>query len=291
MPYIFISHSSRDNDVTRFVADHLTDAGFETWVDLDSIKSGDLWLRSIEKAVRECSIFVILLSKQSRDSEWCERETLLAMDLRKPLFIAILEDMPLPLHLINRQFTDFRQDKDQGVKKLIVAIRREMKRIEADKKQSKQPAALSPKPDEDNFFKYLEQLPGEEHNALIARDLYRWALSEADDVAFGGRITPGFHARIQINSDSVTVFSVWAYSKQPAAQVQLEYIMKHPPYDHKQQRQSTLSSLNNLMNDPFLEEKVDRRPTLPFDEGLNTAEKLESFKQIMQEIFDNLRSN
>ncbi len=290
MPYIFISHSSRDTDVTRFVADHLVEAGFETWVDLDSIKSGDRWLRSIEKAVRECHIFVILLSRQSRDSEWCERETLLAMDLRKPLLIVLLKDMPLPLHLINRQFTDFRQDRDEGIKKLIVAIRHEMERIEVDQKQSHQPAALSPKPDEDNFFQYLEQLPGEEHNALIARDLYRWALNEADSVEFGGKITPGFHVRIQIKDDTVTIFSVWAYPKQPAAQVQLQYLIDYTPYDQESQRQATLSSLNNLMDDPFLEEKADRRPTLPFDEGFNTAEKLESFKQIMREIFDNLRS-
>lgn len=293
MTYIFLSHSSKDNELTRFLADELIRAGFDVWVDFESIRSGDLWLRSIEQAVRGCSVFVIVLSKASRDSEWCERETLLAMDLKKPLQIAMIEDMPLPLHLINRQFTDFRADHKQGVKKLVSALRRDLKKLaEAEEtgKTPQQPKLLSPEPDKDNFFKYMEQLPGEESNALIARDLYRWAKTCADSVEFGGKITPGFHAKVRVSDGEVTVMSVWAYPRQPAAQVQFQYFMPYPPYDNLAMRRSTLQSLRKLSEDGFLDEQADRRPTLAFNTALNTAEKLETFKQIMEEIMNNLRS-
>ena len=149
---------------------------------------------------------------------------------------------------------------------------------------------LSPLPDSDNFFKYLTKRPGGKQNALLAKDLYAWAKTNADSVEFGGKITPGFHARVQVDEDEFTVFSVWAYPNRPAVQVQFQYLMDYPPYDDAKLRRSTLQSLSKLIEEPVLEDKADRRPTFPLKDLFDTAEKLELFKQIMQEIIDNLRS-
>ncbi|GAB4515512.1 MAG: hypothetical protein OHK0046_19200 [Anaerolineae bacterium] len=107
---------------------------------------------------------------------------------------------------------------------------------------------------------------------------------------FGGKITPGFHARVQVGGQDLTVFSVWAYSKLPAAQVQFLYLAEYPPYDNADLRRSTLRSLNGLMEPPLVDDKADRRPTFPLIKALDTADKLETFKQVMSEIMDNLRS-
>lgn len=291
---VFLSHSSQDNDITRFVADELSRAGLDVWVDFDNIQSGDRWLKTIENGLQESRVFALLLSKASRDSEWCERETLLAMDAKKPIQVARIEDMPLPLQLANRQYIDFVRHPAAAVKKLALAVRRDLaklKQAEDTNSEIRRPKSLSPDPDQDNFFKYLAQLPGEESNALIARDLYRWAKKSADSLEFSGKITPGFHARVRMGDEEALVLSVWAYPRQPAVQVQFQYFMKYPPYDDTAMRVSTLKSLNRLCSDsPLLDEQADRRPTLPFDPSLNSADKLEVFKQIMDEVMDNLRS-
>lgn len=282
--HIFISHSSRDNAFTRFLADSLTLAGFDVWVDFDDITSGDRWVQTIQKAVEDCESIIVVMSRAARDSEWVERESLLAMDLGKRLYIALIEDMPLPLHLLNRQFTDFRNPDDkprqQTARKLAAALRKSPPRTS--------PKKLSAEPDRDNFFKYLEQLPGA-NNAVIARDLYRWAKDYADTVEFGGKITPCFHARVQLGDQQVIVFSVWAYARQPAVQVQFQYLMDHQPYDDARLRKSTLWSLNRVAPRPLMNDQAHRRPTIPL-ESLARGENLAQFKQIMAEIIDNLRS-
>lgn len=281
MTYIFISHSTKDNEFARYLDGALEDAGFQVWVDLDSINPGDRWLATIQTAIEQCAAMVVVMSKAGRDSEWVEREALLAMDLKKTIHTALIEDMPLPLHLINRQYTDFREDRDAAVEQLVEAL------WELDRSAVPRKRPLSPLPNQDNFFDYLAQL-GEE-NALIARDLYRWSQDQGYTVEFGGKITPGFHVRVQIGDVELTVFSVWAYPRQPAAQVQFQYLAGYPPYDSITLRRSTLKSLNRLVEEPFIEEKADRRPTLPLS-ALNSAENLETFKQIVAEIIDNLRS-
>ena len=288
MTHIFISHSTKNNDFTHWLAECLREAEFKVWVDLDNIRDGEPWLRSIQSAVENCESAVVVLSKASRESEWVERETLLAMDLHKRLYIALIEDVPLPLHIINRQFTDFRDDSDKGraraVKKLIRALSAEPPR--------RIPAPLPPTPDTSNFFKYVDQLPGE-RNALVARDLFRWAQSHADMVDFGGKVTPGFHARVHLGGDTlVTLFSLWAYRQNPAVQVQFQYLSQHPPYDDSALRLSTLRSLNRLLpaDDALLDDSIDRRPTLPLD-ALDSADNLELFKQLMEEIINTLKGN
>ncbi len=281
-PYIFLSHSTKDNIFARDLAASLRDAGFKVWLDLDSIRDGDAWLRAIQGAVEGCSALLVVLSKHGRESEWVEREALLAMDLHKPLFVALVEDVPLPLHLINRQYTDFQRDVEGATHKLVAALR--------DLPRESESPQLPPTPGEHNFFRYIEQLPGGEKTVLIARDLYAWAQAQADSVVFGGQHTPGFHVRIRLNREA-TVFSVWAYARRPAAQVQFAYLRSFPPYNDADLRRSTLHSLNRLMPDggQLDDGRADRRPTFPLS-ALDSAEALEAFKQIMAEMMDNLRS-
>ena len=182
MTYIFISHSTQDNTFTTRLSEDLNDAGFETWVDIESIESGERWLLAIQDAIEKCGAAIVVMSRVARDSEWVEREALLAMDLKKPIHTALIEDIPLPLHLINRQYTDFRTDYDAALAELVEALQA-LDRSAAPKRS---PRRLSPMPDQENFFKYLEQLPGGKHNALIASDLYDWGRKNADEVEFGG---------------------------------------------------------------------------------------------------------
>ncbi|MBC7871068.1 MAG: toll/interleukin-1 receptor domain-containing protein [Chitinophagaceae bacterium] len=283
MSSIFISYSRKDIDFARFLAEQLEAAGFTCWIDFDKIESGAQWLKRIQEGIETSDAFVVVMSRAARDSEWVERETLMAMELHKPLHIALIGDLPLPLHLINRQFIDFREDQEQAVGRLAAALRQH---------KTAAPASLSPEPSENNFFTYIAQITRSESEALIARDLYHWAKQQADEVAFGGKVTPAYHVRIGLGDNTLTVFSVWAYSRRPAAQIYFQYLAEVAPYTDVHLRRSTLVSLNRLLSpeNQIIEDKADRRPTIPLS-TMDSAEKLETFQQIMAEIFENLRSN
>lgn len=293
MTYIFISHSRKDNTFTRFLSDALTEAELDIWVDFDDIPEGDpSWLRTVQGALENCAVFIVIMSAAGRASEWVERETLMAMELRKPLYVVLIEDMPLPLHLINRQFSNFIEESrwPQSASRLVRTLKKSMQ-ASAQKPTSNR-RILSAEPNAGNFFKYLEQRQYDDPktNARIARALNDWAAEHTDGVDFGGKITPGMHARIQLGDQDVIVFTLWAYPRQPAVQIQLQYLAKHPPYDDAELRRSTLLSLNPLATKPFLPDQADRRPTLPLS-NLQTDNTLAQFLQIVEEIIDNLRSN
>jgi len=293
-PYIFISHSSRNNDMATKIAEGLRDAGFNVWLDLDSIPDGSRWLAEIQRGVEECGALLILMSKEARKSHWVEREALLAMELRKPLFMALIEDVPLPLHLIDRQFTDFRHEFDVPMADLVQALKDIALMAESDKSERHPlPSDVSAEPTESNFFDYLKQFSDGEAIALVASDLYYWAKKTCDLVEFTGKQKPAFHAKITIDASDVTIFTIRAFTREPAAEIPFEYLMNYPPYDRRELRLETLQTLNELLpgNKTFRDDRADRRPSLPLKSALESPENLEAFKAIAQDIINNLRKN
>ncbi len=284
MPDVFISHSSSDNDFTRDLADALTLAGIDVWVDFDRIDQGATFTRAIEQALLDCRVFVVMISRAARDSNWVENETLKAMELGKPLRVVLLEDVPLPLHLANRHYSDFRADREPATRKLIASLRKTLQQP-----PRRLPRRLPPTPDETNFFRYIENLPDGEANARAARALYDWALDAGDRVEFGGKLTPGFHLRVDLGGEELIVCSVWAYARRPAVQVQFQYLRDHAPYDDDRLRLSTLRSLDRLLDAPLLADKAERRPTIPLLPHLASDGQRDLFQQIIEEIIDNLR--
>ncbi|MBE2269040.1 MAG: toll/interleukin-1 receptor domain-containing protein [Anaerolinea sp.] len=283
-PYIFISHSSTDREFALKLADGINAAGFRPWVDVEAIPDGSSWAREIEKAVTDCGALIVVMSKPARESEWVERETLLALELHKPVLIARLDDTPLPISLINRQFTDFRKRFDPALKRLVAAL---------GKVSLTQPAPVPPKlapaPNSLNFFTYMEQLPNGAENARIARQLFDWAKDNTDSLTFSGRAEPAFHAHIWVGAGGVVVFSVRSFTKQPAVEVPLQYLMPFPPYDQADQRLAVLTAINTLLPAPLDSSRADRRPTLPLS-VLATDDALTTFTDTIREVINKIRA-
>lgn len=290
-PYIFMSHSSRDREFTHELAGRLTEAGFHCWVDVQDIPDGSTWMREIEHAVVGCGAMIVVMSKDGRESEWVERETLLAMDLRKPLFIVRIDDTPLPLHLINRQYSDFRTRPEAALKKLITALRKAPLTEPLPEPKPSEQKKLSPEPNPLNFFKYVEQLPGGAENARIARALFDWARANTDSLTFSGRSEPAFHANLWVGPGGVTVYSVRAYRRQPAVEVPLQFLISFPPYDARDVRLRLLGELNQFMGagEQFDDHRADRRPNVPLV-ALATDDALAQFLALIGGIVTTLRA-
>ncbi len=286
MPNIFISHSNEDSEATDFIVAALRRAGYGVWVDFENIRGGAEWLCEIEAGIERCDAVVLVLSAASRGSAWVERECLYAYQLRKPVITALIADVLIPLHLINIQYCDLRERRG-GLAKLLEALTG----IQTEAESSELvPAAVSRQPLEANFFPYLEQLPSGDVAGLVARDLYHWARQITDEVAFGGAVKPGFHARVERDHSLVPIFSVWAYRRRPSAQIPLDLLAAHAPFSRRSARREVLRGLNRLLpkRSRIAADRCDRRPTFPL-RHLSDAEKLEAFKRIVLDIAERLR--
>jgi hypothetical protein len=288
-PYVFLSHSTQNKDIVKQIAAHLDASGVPFWMDTKDIRVGSRWVKTLENAILSCSAMLVVMSRAARESEWVESETLLALDHKKPILVAMIEDVPLPLQLMSRQYISLLDDFDAGIEHVCDDLKAILAGDATDAERAAEPP--SHLPNEDNFFAYLQQLPEGDTLALIARDLYSWAQHNADAVEFGGKHTPAYHVRARVGEKSVTVFSVLAYMRHPAVQVPFDYLRKYPPYTQPDTRYETLQALNQLMpqGDQFEQSRADRRPTLSLVPTFTEAGSLEFFKQIAQEIIDGLR--
>ena len=112
---IFISYSRSDGAFARDVASRLREAGCTVWQDASGLYGGQAWSRGIDQAIRSCDVLLIVLSPDSCASEWVQKETLLAMKLRKPIVPVLFREAEIPVQLVDLQFVDFRGNRAETI--------------------------------------------------------------------------------------------------------------------------------------------------------------------------------
>ena len=124
---IFVSYSRRDLDVTQRLLKFLRAQGLALWFDHEQLIPGTpIWEVEIEKAIRRAAAVVVVLSPDSKESEWVRREVSLADQNRKHIFPVLVrgdEDTSISLRLITRQFIDLRSNETAGLQALLEALR------------------------------------------------------------------------------------------------------------------------------------------------------------------------
>src|SRR5215813_3190039 len=95
---IFLSYASQDAEAARRICDALRGAGLEVWFDQSELRGGDAWDASIRRQIRECALFVPLISSNSntRGEGYFRLEWKLAVD-RTHL---MADDQPFLLPLV-----------------------------------------------------------------------------------------------------------------------------------------------------------------------------------------------
>ena len=81
-PAIFLSYASQDADAARRICETLRAAGLEVWFDQSELRGGDAWDASIRKQIKECALFVPIISHntQTREEGYFRLEWKLAVD-------------------------------------------------------------------------------------------------------------------------------------------------------------------------------------------------------------------
>lgn len=125
---VFISHSSKDKPFVRRLTSDLTNAEIKVWLDEQNIMVGDSISERISQALAKSDFFIIVLSKHSMDSNWVQQElnaSIMAELSRRSVHILPirLDDSAMPTLLADRMYADFSKSYDEGLKKLIEAIK------------------------------------------------------------------------------------------------------------------------------------------------------------------------
>lgn len=111
--FLFISYSRVDEDFAKKLAGDLNRHDIPIWLDDLALRAGDNWPQIIAAAIDKCRAMLVIISPESMDSQWVERELSLADKKGKPVLPVLYRHTPLPgwfdLRFGNVQRADFTQ--------------------------------------------------------------------------------------------------------------------------------------------------------------------------------------
>ncbi len=113
---VFISYSSKDFLYARGIAAMLKEIGVSYWKAPEMIPPGSNYAREIPAAIRDCDVFLILVSSFSQRSMWVEKELDSALNNRKEILPIKLDEEPLNelfgFYLNNVQMLSYNMEKE-----------------------------------------------------------------------------------------------------------------------------------------------------------------------------------
>lgn len=91
--YAFLSYAHKNEGVVRQFAGYLAQEEIPPWVD-NQLEYGDTWEGTIFERIRGCSIFMVMMSEDSRASAFVKREIGTALDLNKRIIPILMGGEP-----------------------------------------------------------------------------------------------------------------------------------------------------------------------------------------------------
>lgn len=119
---VFISYSSKDNLYADGIVTILKELDVPYWKAPEMIPAGSNYAKEIPKAIRECDSVLLLISKDSQESIWVEKELDSAVNNRKNIVPIRIDEEPLndmyQFYLNNVQMIPYGLDKEKLMEQL-----------------------------------------------------------------------------------------------------------------------------------------------------------------------------
>ncbi|MGW6931941.1 toll/interleukin-1 receptor domain-containing protein [Lentzea sp. NPDC054927] len=124
---VFISYSSVDRKIATWLSVDLANEGHLPWLDEWEIKAGDSIPNKIGRGLDECDYLLVLLSPDSVESGWVEREWSAkywaeAEDGHIKVIPVLLRECTVPALLRMKKYVDLRRDYHRGLEQIIEAL-------------------------------------------------------------------------------------------------------------------------------------------------------------------------
>lgn len=92
---VFISYKSDEIDNAMWLESVLEKNGIPCWIAPQNIPGGSNYGQEIPKAIENCRIFVLVLSKKAQESMWISKEVNMALNCKKIIMPFMIEDCEL----------------------------------------------------------------------------------------------------------------------------------------------------------------------------------------------------
>jgi len=130
MPFeVFISYRRKDIEFVTRLHRELANRGISAWFDQESIEVGDQWRSSIAEGIRDCRVFVLVLSPDAVQSANIRKEVDLAETHQKPIVPLLWRPTEIPVMfeyaLAGVQWLDFKETASpENFDKLAAVIKK-----------------------------------------------------------------------------------------------------------------------------------------------------------------------
>ncbi len=140
MTNFFLSHNNKDKVFVRKLSQELMKKGYNTWIDETKIGISDSLTLNIEKAISNCSYFGVILSPESVNSDWVQKEIEIALkaeNSRKKIKIILIriKKCNIPKTLLDKFYIDFTEGFEIGFDILIDKLRRDLQQDSYNKER------------------------------------------------------------------------------------------------------------------------------------------------------------
>ncbi len=139
---VFLSYKSEDFAQADWIKGVLEHNGISCWMAPACIPGGSNYASEIPKAIRECRVFVLVLSKKAQESKWVPKEVDQAINEGKTIMPFMLENFELRddfnFYLSNIQRYAAYENKALAAEKMLREIRA-MLNINAEPEPVRQP--------------------------------------------------------------------------------------------------------------------------------------------------------
>ena len=103
----FISYSRVDQEFALRLAEELKSSGLKVWLDQTDIPKGARWDDEIERALKNCDVFMVILTPDSSSSQNVKDEIGTAVDGGKQIIPILYKESDIPFRLRRFQYVDF----------------------------------------------------------------------------------------------------------------------------------------------------------------------------------------
>jgi len=129
-PLTFISYSRADSEFALELANELRSSDFNIWLDQLDIPPGGRWDDEVERALRHCDIFMVILTPHSIDSNNVKDEIGYAIDSNKRILPVLLENAAVPFRLRRFQYVDFTgKNHEDGIEAAKQLLKKQVDKI------------------------------------------------------------------------------------------------------------------------------------------------------------------
>jgi hypothetical protein len=130
MASAFLSYSAKDAAIAQRLASELTRRGVYVWFDQKEILPGDSITERINEGIRSVDYLIVLLSANSNESAWVQREIGAAFErFRDQASTAIIpvkiDDAPISPYFQTIRYVDISDQFEDGIREILTRIHRD----------------------------------------------------------------------------------------------------------------------------------------------------------------------